>query len=70
MKKIKIITLFMILNSFMTLKKDVYICGSQGAKKYHFSKSCRGLSACKHEITKTTEKDAQNLGLDLCGWED
>jgi hypothetical protein len=70
MKSILFIILFIVLNSFIAFKNDVYICGSQGAKKYHFTESCRGLNACKHEIYKVTQKEAQNLGLELCGWED
>lgn len=70
MKKGLFISLFILLNSFATLKKDVYICGNQGAKKYNFTESCSGLNACKHEIYKVTQKEAQNLGLVLCGWED
>ena len=48
----------------------VYVCKSAGAKKYHFDESCRGLSNCKHTIVKMSEKDAQEIGLGLCGWED
>lgn len=49
---------------------DVYVCDSKGAKKYHLSKDCRGLSNCKHDIVKKSKTDVQNLGLTLCGWED
>jgi hypothetical protein len=65
---ITILFLFTInVNSFYN---DVYICGPKGAKKYHYSKTCRGLSACKHEVIKKSKSDAQDLGLTLCGWED
>jgi hypothetical protein len=49
---------------------NVYICGTKGAKKYHFSENCRGLNACKHEIIKTSQSEAKGFGLTLCGWED
>ena len=49
---------------------NVYICGPKGAKKYHFSKECRGLSNCEHGIYKTTLAEAKELGLTICGWED
>lgn len=57
------------LTSFTT-EKDVFICGPRGAKKYHYSESCRGLGACKHEVTKVTLSQAKALDLGLCGWED
>jgi predicted lipoprotein with Yx(FWY)xxD motif len=48
----------------------VYVCKSTGAKKYHYSPDCRGLSNCKHEIVKMDRDDAEARGLGLCGWED
>jgi hypothetical protein len=48
----------------------VYICGTTGAKKYHYSENCRGLNACKHEIVTVALSEAQGYGLTLCGWED
>ncbi|CAM3839111.1 MULTISPECIES: hypothetical protein [Flavobacterium] len=68
-----IITLLIVtfLTSFSTLdEEEVYLCGTEGAKKYHLSKSCRGLSGCKHEITKKKLSEAKELGLKLCAWED
>jgi hypothetical protein len=67
-----LITLLFIctINVQSFIATDVYICDSKGAKKYHYSKTCRGLNACKHQVIKKTKSDAQNLGLTLCGWED
>ena len=49
----------------------VYICDSSSAKKYHYTKTCRGLNACKHDIEKVTLTDAkQKYNRTLCGWED
>jgi hypothetical protein len=48
----------------------VYICGPTGAKKYHYNENCRGLTACRHVLTKVTLSQAQGYGLTLCGWED
>jgi hypothetical protein len=59
---------YLIVNNFTD--SDVYICGNKGAKKYHFSETCRGLNACKHEIFKTSQSEAKGSGLTLCGWED
>lgn len=50
--------------------EDVYICDSKSGKKYHFTKTCRGLNACKASIKKLSLTDAKKLGKDLCGWED
>lgn len=68
----KILFLFAIASamSFSSLEKDVYICGVKGAKKYHLSKACRGLSNCKHEIVQKKLTEAEDFGLTLCGWED
>ncbi|WP_262147989.1 hypothetical protein [Chryseobacterium foetidum] len=72
MKNILLVTLVAILNlNGSTLKKsDVYLCDSPDGKKYHYTKNCRGLSNCKHEIIKVSLKKAQTLGKTLCGWED
>ncbi len=49
----------------------VYICFSNTAKKYHYSKTCRGLNACKHDIKQLSVKDAKTkYNRTLCGWED
>ncbi len=48
----------------------VYLCNSPGGKKYHFKKTCRGLSRCKASIIKVTLEEAKNRGKTLCGWED
>jgi hypothetical protein len=65
-----VILLFIFLISFHPIATKVYICGPKGAKKYHYSENCRGLTACRHEIVKTSLSQAQNYGLTLCGWED
>ncbi|WP_072032210.1 hypothetical protein [Crocinitomix catalasitica] len=49
----------------------VYICYSTTATKYHFTKNCRGLSACTHDIKIVTLQDAKGkYERTLCGWED
>lgn len=69
MKLIIILCLY-ILSVHSYIETKVYICGATGAKKYHFTESCRGLNACKHEIVKVTISQAKGYGLTLCGWED
>lgn len=68
--RLLLLLLFVSLSSFQRLENNVYICGPTGAKKYHYKENCRGLTACRHEITKVTIKQAQAYGLTLCGWED
>ncbi len=69
-KKIIILVVFVLISAFSSYNAKVYICGPQGAKKYHYSSSCRGLSACKHQINEVSKDKAISLGLALCGWED
>ena len=69
-KKTLIIVVFVLISGFSPYNSKVYICGPQGAKKYHYSNSCRGLGACKHQINEISKKEAKSLGLTLCGWED
>lgn len=70
MKKAFLLLIFITLTSFVKAADNVYICGPKGAKKYHYTESCRGLSVCKHEIKKVTLTEAKGFGLTLCGWED
>lgn len=50
--------------------KEVYICDSKTATKYHYNDKCRGLSNCKHDIVKIKLTVAEKDGRTLCGWED
>ena len=72
MKKILLISSVVLLNLQGTTlyKTDVYLCNSSGGKKYHYSKNCRGLSSCEHQIIKVSLQKAKSMGKDLCGWED
>ncbi|MEP3211160.1 MAG: hypothetical protein ABJN95_18375 [Maribacter sp.] len=49
---------------------DVYICKGKGSKKYHYTKSCRGLSRCSTKVYEVSLKKAKEMGRTLCGWED
>lgn len=64
------LTILLNLNGTSIKVSDVYLCDSSGGKKYHYSKNCRGLSNCKHEIIKVSLKKALTLGKTLCGYED
>lgn len=68
--KYTLLLLFIFFSSFHPPETNVFICGPNGAKKYHFNENCRGLSACSHGVVKKTLKQAQGLGLTICGWED
>ena len=47
----------------------VYICKSDGGKKFHLSKDCRGLKRCNHKIEKVSITRARNIGRTICGYE-
>jgi hypothetical protein len=68
--KLIFIALLFVQTTFHFTTTKVYICGTTGAKKYHYSENCRGLNACKHEIVSVALSEAQGYGLTLCGWED
>ena len=70
MKKVFLVFVFISLTSFTNEADIVYLCGSKGASKYHYKENCRGLNACKHEVVKKSLKEAKELDLTLCGWED
>ncbi|MFK6999718.1 hypothetical protein [Flavobacterium oreochromis] len=70
MKRVIYVSIFVLLTGFSKKETNVFICGSKGAKKYHYGEDCRGLNACKHEIIKISLREANEYGLTLCGWED
>lgn len=50
--------------------KEVYICVSKTASKYHLTGDCKGLAECTHAIKKVTLKKANELGYkNICGYE-
>jgi hypothetical protein len=72
MKTVPIVIAFLLLPiSFAgTIETSVYICKGKGSKKYHYKKSCRGLSRCSTKTYEVTLKKAKEMGRTLCGWED
>jgi hypothetical protein len=48
----------------------VFICDSENAVAYHYTKKCRGIKQCKHKILEVTKEKALERKLKLCGWED
>lgn len=63
------LSLLLLINIACSETKTVYLCNSEGAKKYHYKSSCRGLSNCQHKIIETTLEKAKGQGKTLCGWE-
>ncbi|WP_053989827.1 hypothetical protein [Mangrovimonas sp. TPBH4] len=59
-----------VLSSFTIAETNVYICKGKYSKKYHYNKSCRGLSNCSTDIYKVSLEEARDLQRTLCGWED
>ncbi|MFD2586135.1 hypothetical protein ACFSQJ_04295 [Croceitalea marina] len=72
MKTITIFIAFLLLPIFFTgtTETNVYICKGKGSKKYHYRKSCRGLSRCSTKVFEVTLKKAKEMKRTLCGWED
>ena len=62
--------LLLPLNQNKDVETEVFICKGKGSKKYHYSKSCRGLSRCSTKIYTVTLKKAKEINRTLCGWED
>ena len=70
---ILLISILFLSSSFIGFdtSKEVYICLSEGATKYHYQKDCRGLNRCEHEIISVSLDEAKNkYERTLCGWED
>lgn len=61
--------LFVVLSASSNSTK-VYICDSENSVAYHYTKTCRGIKQCKHDVLEVTIDKAKEKGLRLCGWED
>lgn len=59
-------TISLLALSSSTLQSNVYICVSPTAKKYHYSKTCRGLQKCTHTIKSVTLSEATKAGYESC----
>jgi len=67
----KTLSLFIFFLISIACKESttVYLCNSEGGKKYHYKSTCRGLSNCQRKIIETTLDKAKSQGKTLCGWE-
>jgi len=70
LKSLFLIIIFISTSSMTFDEVNVFICKGKYSKKYHYSKSCRGLSNCSTQVYSVTLQDAKKLGRTLCGWED
>lgn len=67
--KVGVIGLFILL-MIACGTKEVYVCDSKGARRYHLKETCKGLKNCSYRIRKTTENSAMEEGKTLCRWEE
>jgi hypothetical protein len=71
LRLLTLVIFFSVLSSFRSPEGKVYLCMSNAAEVYHYSRDCRGLSNCKHEIIEVSKEEAVNsYGRRICGWED
>jgi len=72
MKTLIILTLvlFVVISAKPQEENTVYVCKTTSSKRYHYKKSCRGLSRCSAKVEEITLKKAKATGKTLCGWED
>ena len=50
----------------VAMSDTVYICDSEGAKRFHASDTCKGLSNCGSDIITLTREDAEDTGRTYC----
>lgn len=55
-----------ILIATVAMSDTVYICDSEGAKRFHASDTCKGLSNCGSDIITLTREDAEDTGRTYC----
>jgi hypothetical protein len=67
---ITILLLAFIFSGHTSHDSYVYICKGPKSTKYHYTKTCRGLTNCSTDIYKVTMAEAKKLNRGLCGWED
>lgn len=52
------------------LNREVYVCKSRNARRYHLIENCHALKRCSRDIEKMSEEKASKIGMSLCGHED
>jgi hypothetical protein len=66
MKKLLLLGSVILFSFTKSAQTSAYICVSPNAKKYHYSKTCRGIQKCTHTIKQVTVTEAKNLGYTVC----
>ncbi|WP_281541583.1 hypothetical protein [Maribacter aestuarii] len=65
------VLMFMIFTSHIPIDfSNVYICKGKYSEKYHYNKTCRGLSNCSTAVEEVELNEAKRIGRTICGWED
>ena len=54
-----------VYSSINPIEKDVWICISPSAKKYH-SRKCHGFNRCTHERRQVSESEAKRKNYTKC----
>lgn len=49
---------------------NVYICKGKYCNKYHYNRTCRGLSNCSTAVENVELNEAKRIIRTICGWED
>ena len=50
----------------IAMSDTVFICTSNGAKRFHASDTCGGILSCGEEIEKITREEAEHFGRTFC----
>lgn len=49
--------------------EKVFTCNSPFASKYHYDRTCEGLSNCTKDIRELDKTEAEENGFEECGYE-
>lgn len=52
------------------LNREVFVCKSRNARRYHLDKNCHALKRCSRDVEQMKEEKAKKIGMSLCGHED
>ena len=50
----------------VAMSDTVYVCTSEGAKRFHATDTCKGLSNCGEEIVPATREEAEKKNRTYC----
>lgn len=52
------------------LNREVFVCKSPNARRYHLDENCHALKRCSRDVEQMKEEKAIKIGMSLCGHED